>query len=229
MEKSKKTPSLLFFDLDGTLLDTSADIRACLSQALVSNGFELSNPSLDSLKIGPPLIVMLQTLYPDALETKLQKVIQSFRMLYDSSDYPLTVAYPGIEDLLPPLLSLSKLYVATNKVYLPTERLIRKFGWESLFVDLLSPDRFGTTLQTKTNLIEQILNNQNVQRENCALIGDHPSDIAVARSTNISSIAVSWGYSSVEQLEEAKPDLLVSSADSLRRWIHSFVMRQNYD
>jgi phosphoglycolate phosphatase len=229
MENNKSPRSILFFDLDGTLLDTSADIRACLANALSSNGFDTNSQTMDSLKIGPPLREMIKTLYPNADEGDLQKVVQTFRRLYDTSDYPQTVAYPGMDKLLAELAVVSDLYVATNKVYLPSLRLIQKFDWTPFFVDLLSPDRFGQTLQTKNELIEQVLNEYDGCRKDCVLIGDHPSDVAVAHATHISSVAVTWGYAPTDLLEKANPHALVSSAESLLNWIRSFLGRQGHE
>ncbi len=208
----------VFFDLDGTLLDTVADIKDCLKKALDAHEFPLCE-ELSTLPIGPPLDALLHTLYPTASEAARRMVIQTFRELYDTSDYPQTTPYPGISDLLAELALSSDLYIATNKVFLPTQRLVQKFGWGSFFVDVLAPDRFGPPSLSKTELIQRVLRDHELLQSPCVLIGDHASDILTATATHLLSVAVTWGYDSLDHLKAAKPDVLVENTEALRSWI----------
>lgn len=211
----------LFFDLDGTLLDTLPDIRACLVEALTIH--HLNTDQIDTLiQVGPPLDVMLQSICPQATESTRQRVIHTFRELYDTSGYSRTVVYDGINDLIAQLASVGNLYVATNKVYLPTQRLIQKFGWKSFFKDILSPDRFEGKKYTKSALIQNVLLHEAMKCEWSVLIGDHPSDVYSAREAHISSVAVTWGYTPLETLKDACPDAVVETVDELQAWIYSF-------
>lgn len=210
----------LFFDLDGTLLDTAADIKDCLEKALATHAFPISEEQR-TLPIGPPLDVLLHNLYPTASETERERVIQTFRGLYDTSDYPQTVPYPGISDLLAELALSCDLYIATNKVYLPTQRLVKKFGWGSFFVEVLTPDRFGQPCLSKTELIQRVLKDQEALQNPSVLIGDYASDVLTAHATQLSSVAVTWGYDSLDHLKAAKPDTIVETTDALHSWIRA--------
>ena len=60
-----------------------------------------------------------------------------------------------------------------------------------------------------------IANALHLQMNDIVFIGDTPTDIKTAKNANVTSIAVSWGYRSVEELKNSKPDYIADDTQHL--------------
>ncbi len=203
-------PDAIFFDLDGTLIDSAPDIRACLLDALREN--DLFAERMDErFEIGPPLDLMIRTMVPGVSEAALVAAVQSFRKRYDQSDYPLTVAFAGIEDLLFELSSFGlPLYVATNKPGFASTRIINKNGWNHFFEAILSPDVIKGMRLTKAQMLIRTASDNGYNPKNCMMVGDLRDDIDAARTAGFFSVAVTWGYGDKSILLQCGADRVVS-------------------
>jgi phosphoglycolate phosphatase-like HAD superfamily hydrolase len=208
-DKPPAGTNAVFFDLDGTLVDSAPDIRACLFDALFEHNVKADGMS-ERFRIGPPLDMMIRTMVPGLSEERLISVMASFRRRYDQSDYLLTVPYEGVEPILSELASLGiPLYVATNKPFFASTRIIKKMGW-SFFEAILSPDAFGGERLKKVQLLQRIACERGYCSRRCLMVGDLPEDVDAAREAGFGSVAVTWGYGDVEVLSRCAADWLVS-------------------
>ena len=201
----------LFFDLDGTLLDTQADV--CAEMAATLGALKLDpDRFFATFRLGPPLFQALREVYPEIDPQRADRFIAEFRERYDTSDYPETHPYPGIDALLRRAAHRGKkLFIATNKRYRPTVRLLEKFGWTELFTEVFAVDRFAEGPMSKV----EMLRHGSVTPQTAVMIGDSASDIFAGKEAGFSTVAVSWGYEPVEKLAEALPDLLVPNVAEL--------------
>lgn len=79
----------------------------------------------------------------------------------------------------------------------------------------------GTTLFGKNKIINNLLKQQGIDREDAIYIGDETRDIEAARKSNIKAIAVGWGFNSPEVLAKQNPDFLVLQPQELTKVIAS--------
>jgi len=78
-------------------------------------------------------------------------------------------------------------------------------------------DRSYTGVPDKREKIHEILAENHLKPDETLFIGDMQHDIETARHGGIHSCAVLTGYNTLEQLREAKPDLIVEHLGELRR------------
>lgn len=205
----------LFFDLDGTLLDTAADIIDCMNAALR----ELNIPSdgfNGKFRIGPPLVEAVREALPHIRDDEIERFVVKFRLNYDSNDYPNTIPYEGVEDMLGQLRQKQvKLFIATNKRLVPTVRLIDKFRWNGLFEEILTFDMYPGRNTSKVEMLTGAMERFALTPENCAMIGDAASDVRAGNEAGITSVAVPWGYDSPENLQNALPAFTVSKPQQI--------------
>ena len=207
-------PEAIFFDLDGTLVDSAPDIRACLFEAFLEQGINTDGLS-ERFRIGPPLDIMIRSMTPSLSEEQLVSVVTAFRRRYDQSDYPLTAPYKGIDPLLSELVSARvPLYVATNKPVLASTRIVNKQGWKC-FNAILSPDSFPGERLTKASLLLRTAHERGYCHKRCLMIGDLPEDVYAAREAGFNSTAVLWGYGDVATLSQCGADWVVSDPSDL--------------
>ena len=205
----------LFFDLDGTLLDTEKDIRDCMLMALTD--LKLPTEGFNArMVIGPPIWTAVRNAFPDIDDETVRRFIEIFRAKYDESTYPGTKAYPGIDALLRKLKTKKyRLYVATNKRRIPAQRLVTLFHWDGLFDDVLAVDMIPDKQIPKTQMLLLAMGKANIPRANAVMIGDTPGDINAGRDVMLRTIGVTWGYSTREEILAAHPSGLADSAEMI--------------
>lgn len=205
----------IYFDLDGTLLDTLGDIRTSMCTAL-----EICESSKklfeQNFRVGPPLFDIVRMCLPEGNEVLAEKVTERFREAYDKSSYPQTQPYEGIPELLQMLKSAGKrLFLATNKRFVPTLKLVEHFRWNEFFTDIFTPDCRPERL-SKAQMILLGLEKWRGDPNASILVGDTSTDITGGKTAGIQTVAVEWGYANTEELVLCIPDFQVHNTSELR-------------
>lgn len=191
----KNIEPVVIFDLDGTLVDSSAGILASLDHALIANGVKPSG-ALSKFMIGPPLREIVESLAPQISSTLYDLIIDSFKSHYDSKGYLLTAPYDGIDDMIKHLFDEGvRLAIVTNKREQPTKQIVNQLGWSKYFSLIYSPDSVQPPSPTKAALIGQLLYDADLHPHQCVYIGDRTEDWHSARHNNLIFGWAQWGYS----------------------------------
>ena len=192
-----------FFDLDGTLARTGEDIIAAWKQSLADLGREC--PHFDEVfTIGPTLEKVIYQLFDDASPELVEQMVARFRPNYDESGFPNTVPYPGVPEWLRSLKAAgAKLYIVTNKRHVPTQGIVRKFGWDTLFNGVWSFDSFPGVKYKKPDLLAHLLATHAIDPSDAVMVGDTKGDVDAGRANGVYTVGVTWGYGSREELATA--------------------------
>jgi len=81
--------------------------------------------------------------------------------------------------------------------------------------------RTGKSVFGKSHMINKIIKQRKVSKNEVFYVCDEVRDIEAARKSGIKSIAVTWGYNTKDALIKENPDFLVNSPDELRNIIIS--------
>ena len=215
---------LIIFDLDGTLLNTIGDLAIGCDHMLALRGLPGHTYEEYCTFVGNGIMRLVERALPEELRT--EEYVKAARK--DFVDYYIdhidqkSVPYEGIIELVDELqVKGAKLAVASNKFQAGTEKLIRKFFPNIDFVEICG-NREGVPLKPDTALVDFILEKAGVERNRVAMVGDSGVDIQTARNAGITSVGVSWGFRSVEELKENRADYIVSSAEELRKVLEEF-------
>ena len=191
-----------FFDLDGTLARTDADIIVAWKGALRELGRDLSN--FDKVfRIGPTLEKVVYELYDDATPQLVEDLMARFKPLYDESGFPNTVPYPGVPELLAAIRAAGgKSYVVTNKRHNATQLIAKKFGWDRLMDGVWSYDTFGTKYR-KPELLARLVRDLGIDPKDAVMVGDTKGDVDAGAANGMTTVGVTYGYGAREELAAA--------------------------
>ena len=191
-----------FFDFDGTLCDTEADIKSAWRAALRNLGRDC--PHFDRVyRTGPTLDQVVYMLFDDATPELVDAVKAQFRTCYDAGGFPATRPYPWVPGWIADLKRQGcHVYVATNKRWNPTRLLMAKLGWDELFDGYYSFDMFAKPL-SKAELLAEVMRQRGIDPADAVMVGDTKGDVTSGAAAGMYTIGCTWGYGTREELEDA--------------------------
>ena len=201
--------------MDGTLVNSEPEILATISISLKQFGLSVEDAN-PALRIGPPLPEMLRSSFSEEQlsDEQINEVIKSFRLIYDSSDFNMTLPYEGINELIHCTDYVH--HVITNKPDYATKRIIDKKGWSGQIVEVLTPNTLMSEVGRQMTKPELFKTFRSMYPDvNIVGIGDMAKDAECARSVGIPAVGVLWGTGTMEELMDAGCDEIVSDIDEL--------------
>lgn len=209
--------NLIIFDLDGTLLNTIADLAQSTNYALQSLGFTPHDEPAYRLMVGNGINKLFERALPEGekSEENILRVRQLFIPHYANHNMDKSRPYPGIPELLMTLQTRGlQLAVASNKYQNATEALINHYFPDIRFVAILG-QRDGIPPKPDPTVIYDILKITRTPKENVLFVGDSGVDMQTAINSGVTSCGVTWGFRPLSELKAFHPDHLVDTAEEI--------------
>lgn len=212
----------LFFDLDGTLIDSKPGIINSLN--LTMDALKVSEaerpPDLNAF-IGPPLRDSFRMLFGFDNQ-QAEHATKVYRGYYTAQGINEFTVFPGIPEVLASLhkhgLNLS---LVTSKAEVYAVKLIERTGMTGLF-DWISGCELSGKRSEKAELIEYTLDRLGLKpSRDILMIGDRSHDLRGARIAGVSGAGVLYGYGSEAELSAEKPDLLFKTTEQLLNLLYA--------
>lgn len=205
--------SHILFDLDGTLTDPREGIINSIQYALNHYGIKKENHELLHF-IGPPLHKSFQEIFET--EEKAFEAVDVYRKYFSTNGKFENLLYNGIPELLEQLNQSNKtLFVATSKPTIFAEQILHYFKIHQHFKTIIGSNLDGTRTEKK-DIIQEIINQlPNINLEKLVMIGDRKYDVIGAKHHGIDTISVTYGYGSLEELQNEKPTYIVNDVSEL--------------
>lgn len=193
-----KRYSTFIFDLDGTLLDTLADLAASVNYALGSCG--LPQHTTDDVRrfVGNGVRVLMERAVPQGAQNPLfDTAFATFRQHYLEHSLDTTRPYDGIPQLLAELRQRGcRLAVVSNKFYAATQELCRHFFADTISVAIGEHEAEGIRKKPAPDTVVEALRQLGVSSEGAVYVGDSDVDVLTARNSGLPCISVLWGFRS---------------------------------
>ena len=190
--------STFIFDLDGTLLDTLADLAASVNYALGSCG--LPQHTTDDVRrfVGNGVRVLMERAVPQGAQNPLfDTAFATFRQHYLEHSLDTTRPYDGIPQLLAELRQRGcRLAVVSNKFYAATQELCRHFFPDTISVAIGEHEAEGIRKKPAPDTVVEALRQLGVGSEGAVYVGDSDVDVLTARNSGLPCISVLWGFRS---------------------------------
>ena len=203
----------IVLDLDGTLVDSLADIADHLNAALVDRGFPVRSRDEIRAWVGhgaENLVARAVPRPPDGV----REVLARFRARYAERPVVQTALYPGLAAALDAIAPGRELAVLSNKPHDLTVAIAAALLAPWPFA-VVAGQRAGRPQKPDPAALLEIAAALGVAPAACVLVGDSEIDVATARAAQIPAVAVSRGLRGVEVLRAAGPDHLVATPAEL--------------
>ena len=209
----------IIFDLDGTLLDTLADLAEGTNYALRVNGFP--ERTIDEIRrfVGNGARKLIERAVPDGqIEAALEKVRQDFDIYYKVHCKDHTGPYPGIMEMLQELVQQGySLGVVSNKPDFAVQELIPEY-FPGIFTSV-SGERQGVAKKPAPDLIREAMKNLQADSSNAVYVGDSEVDLEAAVNAGIPCISVAWGFKGKKFLEEQQAEMIIEKPSEIQKYL----------
>lgn len=212
---------LVIFDLDGTLLDTIADLGEATNHALKQLGYPTHPTDTIRTFVGNGINKLLERALPEheRTEENVLRMRTHFVPFYDEHNADLSRPYPGIVALLEELQRRGiMIAVASNKYQAATEKLVAQYFPTINFVEVLG-QREGIAVKPDPTIVFDILKKADVSPEDVLYVGDSGVDMQTAIHAGVDAVGVAWGFRPRTELEGFSPKGIVEKAEELLEYL----------
>ncbi len=203
----------LFFDLDGTLVDSAADIRRSLNLVLATRGLPVVADDQVRRWVGRGadrlLACVVEALQlPDTLHAPL---LADFLDVYAAHVCVDSTVYPGVVRCLQQACARGlHLACITNKPLEPALALLAALNLAPYFSLVLGGDSLAHK-KPHPQPLQHALAHYGLTSDQALMVGDSRNDVEAAHAANMRCVAVPYGYNHGEDIAQSRPDLLLDS------------------
>ena len=225
---------LAIFDLDGTLLDTLADLRQGINYALGTQGFAPRSMAEVRAFVGNGIWKLVERAVPAGTsEAQMDAVYEAFNPYYAKHCADLTVPYDGILPLLQKLQAQGVVCaLVSNKPDYAVQTLAAQYFPGLLAASAGAKD--GVRKKPAPDSVFAVIHQLGAEGLRAVYIGDSEVDLQTAQNAALPCISVSWGFRDRSVLEQAGAACICDTVDALYshqfhnlsdRFYHSFPVK----
>lgn len=208
---------LIIFDLDGTLLNTIADLAQSTNHALQTLGYPIHEESAYNFMVGNGINKLFERALPEGEKTEenVLRVRREFIPYYNEHNADKSRPYPGISQLLKEMQEKGiQLAVASNKYQSATVKLIAHYFPTIPFIAVFG-QREGIPVKPDPAIVHDILGITQVAKKDVLYVGDSGVDMQTAVNAGVTACGVTWGFRPRTELEMFHPAHIVDEAHSI--------------
>jgi phosphoglycolate phosphatase len=199
------------FDLDGTLLDSLADLASCTNKILLNRGFTEHPEAAYRYFVGEGAKMLMTRVLPEEVRSKslIEECQQDFEATYRECWDKQTVPYENIPELLNALQRRKlKLTVLSNKPHEFTLLAVNKL-LPSWYFEMILGQREGVPRKPDPAGMLEICEKMKIPPGSFIYLGDTATDMKTSVAAGCFSVGVLWGFRSEEELRDNGANAIV--------------------
>ena len=209
-----RMPKAILFDLDGTLVDSAADIAAAVNELLAGRGLPSLTVAQVTAMIGNGVEKLLERAFAAVgtplSATEFEQANRDMAPIYRRHTTRLTRLMPGAAEALAQLhVAGVRMGVATNKPQLATREVLLHFGIAERLGAIVGGDAV-TRKKPAPDALLLALDQLKVEPQDALMVGDSVTDVEAARAANMPVIIIRGGYTQ-QPVELLGADLVCNS------------------
>ena len=209
--------STYIFDLDGTLLDTLADLAAAVNYALRQHG--MPEHTIDDVRrfVGNGVRKLMERAIPDGEKNPdFEATFATFREYYMHHSLDTTRPYPGIIETLEALKAKGcRLAVVSNKMMAATQELCQHFFADTIEVAIGENEAAGIRTKPAPDTVFEALRQLGEEKDSAVYVGDSDVDLETANNSGLPCISVLWGFRDRDFLKQHGAKTFISAPSEL--------------
>jgi phosphoglycolate phosphatase len=207
----------VLFDMDGTLLDTLADIAESMNQVLAQNGLPTHPVDRYRRFVGGGIEKLASNALPDTHRTveRVRELSQQMSVEYSRRWHDKTRLYPGVAQLLDGLRERGiPLGILSNKPDEFTKTIADYYlsQWKFEMVLGASEEFPRKPDPTTARLIAEKMG---IGPKKFVYLGDSDTDMKTARAAKMYPVGALWGFRDAEELQESGAKMLLHRPEDL--------------
>ncbi len=188
----------VIFDLDGTLLDSLADLAAAMNRTLAGRGFPTHPLAAYRTFIGEGVQRLAERALPSGRQAERPALVAAYQADYAEHLLESTALYPGIAALLDALTARClPMAVLSNKPDAPTRRLVEALLGRWHF-QAVAGERPGVPRKPDPTAALELARRMDVTAAEVAFVGDTLVDVLCARAAGMRPVGALWGFRAEE-------------------------------
>ena len=202
----------IIFDLDGTLLDTLADLADSANYTMEQMGYPKHPTDSYRYFVGNGVPKLLERCLPEDKRTdeNIQTARRIFAEYYNVHFVDKTKPYDGVAELIEKLRESGvKMAVASNKSDEFTVSLVKRFFGNAF--DIVQGGKADVPKKPAPDIVYSIMQKLGAVSENTYFAGDSNVDMYTAKNAGIKAIGCLWGFRTKDELLEGGADFLAES------------------
>ena len=204
---------VLFFDFDGTLIDSKVDIATAVNLTLGDLGLPLRSVEEIFSFVGDGVKRLLRLSVGEGNQDQYERALKVFRLHYLEHCVKTTRWYPGIWEVLHHYKDRT-IVIVTNKSLEYTLAIVDGLQAREVFQHVEAP-RDTSELKPEPVMLERALKVLGADPASTVMIGDSTNDVRAAQAAGIRACAVGYGYGNRERVSALKPDFFCETPDDL--------------
>lgn len=188
----------VIFDLDGTLMNTLADLAASANHALRLSGFPVRSVEEVRSFVGNGVRKLIERAVPQGVSAEqLERVFADFRNHYAAHCRDTSAPYAGVVEAVEELHRMGiRMAIVSNKPDAEVKKLNQEFFSRHISVALGENEAAGIGKKPAPDMVRLALEELGVSAGGALYVGDSDVDIATARNSGLPCLSVSWGFRS---------------------------------
>jgi phosphoglycolate phosphatase len=219
------TYKMVIFDWDGTILDSTGAITRSIQKACLDAGFVDPGEQIASYVIGLGLKDALRQVAPNASETQVNLLIESYKKNYLSKDHQLEL-FVGAIPLFKKLNEMGVVCtVATGKSRQGLNRAMSHTNTAQYFMGSRCADECHS--KPHPQMIFELIDEFNVLPSDVVMIGDTTHDLYMAQAACVDALSVQTGAHSPTMLNQVPHLNSFHSINELAPWLIQTISTSN--
>jgi phosphoglycolate phosphatase len=215
------SPKACFFDLDGTLIDSLADIADATNAALEAHGYPAHSYDDYRLLVGYGAKALFTHALPEGLTLeRIEEIMPAMRKNYAEGWARKTSPYAGAQKMLDALEKKGVILgILSNKPHSLALKTVEHFFPATTFADVRGHIQNVPTKPDPTAVLDMAALLK-VRPEEAFFIGDTRTDMETAVNAGMTPVGVTWGFRDADELRTYGAKILINHPEELLGYIH---------
>ena len=205
----------IFFDVDGTLVDSRKDIANAMNHALSLLGFKELSQGEIIMHVGNGVKDLVRNSMGSCKdEALIQKGADLYWEHFMAHAVDETVLYPNAKEILDHLKDKRKL-ILTNRYKDFAEATLKGLGIMHYFEEIIGGDD-ETCLKPCAGILDRMVSKEKIDKTKALIVGDMDIDILTGKNAGVKTCWVTYGLGRIEQIRDLKPDYIIEDLIELK-------------